>query len=90
MDENLPAIAGDMGLIPGLGRSHMPWSSLAHISAPAKPYPVLCNKRPLQGETCAPPQRVAPAHRKLKNVCTGKQRRPSTAINKYIKRIMWP
>ena len=25
--KNPPAIAGDMGLIPGLGRSHMPWSS---------------------------------------------------------------
>ena len=27
--ENLPAIAGDMGLIPTLGRSHMPHSSTA-------------------------------------------------------------
>ena len=25
--ENLPANAGDMGLSPGLGRSHMPWSN---------------------------------------------------------------
>ena len=25
--KNLPANAGDMGSIPGLGRSHMPWSS---------------------------------------------------------------
>ena len=24
--ENLPANAGDVGLSPGLGRSHMPWS----------------------------------------------------------------
>ena len=24
--ENLPANAGDMGLSPGLGRSHMPWN----------------------------------------------------------------
>ena len=24
--KNLPANVGDMGLIPGLGRSHMPWS----------------------------------------------------------------
>ena len=28
--ENLPANAGDMGSSPGLGRSHMPWSSWAH------------------------------------------------------------
>ena len=27
--ENLPANAGDMGLSPGLGRSHMPWSNWA-------------------------------------------------------------
>ena len=25
--ENPPANVGDMGLIPGLGRSHMPWSN---------------------------------------------------------------
>ena len=25
--ENLPANAGDIGLSPGLGRSHMPWSN---------------------------------------------------------------
>ena len=28
--ENLPANAGDTGSSPGLGRSHMPWSSWAH------------------------------------------------------------
>ena len=27
MDRNLPANAGDMGLIPGLGRFHMPRSN---------------------------------------------------------------
>ena len=27
VDKNLPAIAGDMGLIPGLGRSHRPWGN---------------------------------------------------------------
>ena len=27
VDENLPANAGDMGSIPGPGRSHMPWSN---------------------------------------------------------------
>ena len=25
VDKNLPATAGDTGLIPGQGRSHMPW-----------------------------------------------------------------
>ena len=28
--ENLPANAGDTGLSPDLGRSHVPWSNLAH------------------------------------------------------------
>ena len=32
MVKNLPANAGDTGLIPGPGRSHMPWSSSAHVS----------------------------------------------------------
>ena len=27
VDKNPPANAGDMGSIPGLGRSHMPWSN---------------------------------------------------------------
>ena len=27
VDSNLPASAGHMGLIPGLGRFHMPWSN---------------------------------------------------------------
>ena len=30
MVKNPPANAGDMGSIPGPGRSHMPWSSQAH------------------------------------------------------------
>ena len=29
--ENLPASAGDTGLSPGLGRSHMPWSNWASV-----------------------------------------------------------
>ena len=56
MDKNLPANAGDTGLIPDLGRFHMPWSSKARVSqllspctaATEKPVhlePVLCNKR---------------------------------------------
>ena len=29
--KKLPANAGSMGSIPGLGRSHMPWSNKAHV-----------------------------------------------------------
>ena len=31
MVRNPPANAGDVGLSPGPGRSHMPWSSEAHV-----------------------------------------------------------
>ena len=27
MGKNMPSSAGDLGLIPGLGRLHMPWSN---------------------------------------------------------------
>ena len=37
MVENPPASAGDMGLIPGPGRFHMPWSNQACTSQPLKP-----------------------------------------------------
>ena len=37
--ESPPADAGDKGLCPGPGRSHMPRSlSLIHISEPTRPY----------------------------------------------------
>ena len=35
--KNLPCNAGDMGLIPGLGRSHMPWGNEAHVPQLLKP-----------------------------------------------------
>ena len=46
--KNLPVNAGDMGLIPGLGRSHMPWDNEAHVPqllSPPALEPVLRNKR---------------------------------------------
>ena len=63
MVNNLPANArdaGDLGLIAGLGRSHMPWSNQGHAAqllsqgsraqepqpmSPSVPEPMLCNKR---------------------------------------------
>ena len=45
---NLPANAGDMGLISGLERFHMPWGNYAPAPQPLKPVclaPVLQNKR---------------------------------------------
>jgi len=31
---NPPASAGDMGSVPSLGRSHVPWSNQAHAPTP--------------------------------------------------------
>ena len=55
MVEGLPANAGDTGSSPGLGRSHMPRSSWATITEPARLEPVLRNKRGRDSER--------PAHR---------------------------
>ena len=52
--KNPPANAGNMGLIPGLGRVHMPWSNEAPVSQLLKPSclePVLRNKRTPQTTT---------------------------------------
>ena len=50
---NLHANAGDMGLIPGLGRFHMPQSNSAgelQLLKPVRPEPVLCSKRSHRNE----------------------------------------
>ena len=73
-----PANAGDMGSIPGLGRSHMPQSNSAHVPQPLSLFsrayvpqllkPVCTRacapqeEKPLQWEVHALQQRVAPAH----------------------------
>jgi len=52
--KNPPANAGNMGLIPGLGRFHMPRSNEAPVSQLLKPSclePVLHNKRTPQTTT---------------------------------------
>ena len=41
MVESLPANSGDAGLISVLGRSHMRWSSQAHVSELLNPLPQL-------------------------------------------------
>ena len=56
--ENLPANAGDTGSSPGLGGSHMPWSSWARepqLLSSARLEPVLRNNRGRDSER--------PAHR---------------------------
>ena len=48
VDKNPPASAGNMGLIPGLGRFHMLWSNKAHapqLLKPANLETMLCTKK---------------------------------------------
>ena len=69
--KNPPANAGDTGLSPGLGRSHMPWSNWAPapqlLSLPATTTEAcapraraLQQEKPPHWEARAPQQRVAP------------------------------
>ena len=54
MVKNMPLNAGDMGLIPGPGRSHMPQRNLSPRAATTEawaPRAVLRNKRRLYTET---------------------------------------
>ena len=47
--KNLPANAGDMDSIPGLGRFHVPQAHAPQLLKPKHLGPVFCNKRhPLQ------------------------------------------
>ena len=54
--ENPPANAGDMGSIPGLGRSHMLWGNKAGVPQQLKPRSprarTLQKEKPLQWEAC--------------------------------------
>ena len=53
MVKNLPATAGDTGLSPGLGRSHMPRSNKARepqLLKPARLEPMLHSKRSHRNE----------------------------------------
>ena len=44
LDKNLPANAGDMGLIPGTGRSHMPVGQLSPCTPATEPaHPGACS-----------------------------------------------
>ena len=73
VDKNLSPNAGDMGSVPGLGRSHMPLSNLACVpqllslsasttEACALRAFTLQREKPLSWEAHTPQRRVAPAH----------------------------
>ena len=77
--ENLPANAGDMGLSPGLGRSHMPrsnWAREPHLLS-------LCSATgeaaTVRGQCTA--MKSGPRSPQLEKALTQK-RRPNTAKNK--------
>ena len=94
MVKNPPAKAGDLGLSPGLGRSHMLQSNEAHAPQLLSPRATTTEARtprdrapqqekPLQWEARAPQRRVAPRSPQLEKART-QQRRPNTAKNKLI------
>ena len=67
MVKNLPANAGDMGSIPGLGRFHMPRGQLnlcTTTTQPAHLEPKLPNEKPPQWEAYAPQLERALVHQK--------------------------
>ena len=72
--KNPPANVGDMGSIPGLGRSHVTRSNKAHAPQLLSPHATTTEahtprarapqqEKPPQWEAHAPQRRVAPAHR---------------------------
>ena len=61
--KNLPVNAGDISSIPGLGRSHLPWSNKAHapqLQSPRSGDHALQQEKPPQGEARAPPLESSP------------------------------
>ena len=63
--KNPPANAGDMGWIPGVGKSHMPQSDYTHglqlLSLCSRAWEPQ-QEKPLQWETCPLQRRAAPNH----------------------------
>ena len=87
--KNPPANAGDMGLIPGRGRFHMPRSNQAHASqllslqSLGGQEPVLRNKRGHFSEKPAYHQRVAPSLCNQRKACTATKTQHSQKETKF-------
>ena len=84
--KNLPASAGNTGLTPGPGGSHVPqssWACVLQLLSPPSRARVPQQERPPQGEACAP-QQESSTHSLQLEKARGQQQRPSTAKNTYI------
>ena len=82
--KNLPANTGDMGSIPGPGRSYMlqgNWASAAQLLQPARLEPVLYSKRSRRNEKPVHHNEEQPPLTTATGV-HAQQQRPSTAKNK--------
>ena len=82
--KNPPANVGDTGLIPGPGRSHIPWvTKLVHHSywAPSSRDHVPQQEKPVQREAHKLQRRIAPRSLQLEKARV-QQQRPSAAKNK--------
>ena len=87
VDRNLPANAGDTGLISGLGRVHMPQSNRAHAPQLLSLRPKARARQPektLQQEALSPQVESSPAHGNQKKPACSDEHKPQT---KYIHKI---
>ena len=86
--KNLPANAGDMGLIPGPGRSCMPRGNCACRTQVLSPSPRAHapQEKPLQWEAHAPQLESSLCSSQLEKACVQPQR-PRAAKNKSINRL---
>ena len=93
MGNNSPANAGNMGLIPAPGRSHMPWSGKAHVPQLLNPHTTttealvprtLCsNTRETMRMRSPRVQLESHPPTRCNRDKLARQRTPSTAKNKY-------
>ena len=87
VDRNLPDNEGDMGSIPGPGRSHMPQSNEPHATTtePVCLKPVLHNERSRCNEKPVRWNRVAPTHPNQRKPVHCREGPAQPKINKYYK-----
>ena len=80
--KNLPANAGDAGLIPGFGKSHIPWGNYACVPQLLSPCCRACapqQEKPLQ-EACVPQLEKSPHAETKTLLCPGDFQGKNTAV----------
>ena len=93
MVEKLPANSGDMGSIPGPGRSHVPrghWARVPRLRSPGALDPVLPPEEPqqLQKLACEPQLESSPSSSQLERACAQQRGASAAPVNKWIRRSL--